>query len=270
MVARLAWLAAGMLALMPASIQAFEFKNVRPSYGPLGATRPDTKCLPGDILFISYEIEGMKIDPKKKSASYVTTLEVIDKTGKVIYAKGTPNEMIPHLGGTNIPGDLHIIMGLNQIPGKYQVKLTVQDRHANNETKSFAKEFELLKSEFGFVDVAAPAVAFPGQPYAAAYALVGFGLDNMNNPKATIKMRILDAAGKLISDPPVVNEFPRDLPEDINLKRENFLRMTFPIFPNRAGRFIVEVVAEDKISNRTVTLRYPLTIIDIPALQRGE
>ena len=270
MTARLAWLAAGVLAMMPASGGAFEFKNVRPSYGPLGATRPDTKCLPGDILFISYEIDGVKIDATKKSASYVTTLEVIDKAGKVIYAKGTPNEMIPQMGGSRIPGDLHIIMGLNQLPGKYQVKLTVQDRHADNETKSFSKEFELLKSEFGFVDVAAPAVAFPGQPYAAAYALVGFSLDKAKNPDATVKMRVLDPAGKPVNDAPVLHEFPRDFPEGVNLGRENFLRMNFPIFPNRPGRFIVEIIAEDKIAKRTVTLRYPLVVIDIPALLRGE
>src|SRR5947209_13288743 len=117
-----------LLALVPASAPALEFKNVRPSYGPLGATRHDTKCLPGDILFISYEISGLKLDDKVKKAVYVTLLEVFDAsnknpdgTAKTIFKKETPNEVIPQLGGNTIPGDLHVIMGRNQTAGKYFV-----------------------------------------------------------------------------------------------------------------------------------------------------
>ena len=32
---------------------------------------------------------------------------------------------------------------------------------------------------------------------------------------------------------------------------------------NRTGTFIIEVMAKDKVSNKTIQLRYPLTVLDI-------
>jgi hypothetical protein len=252
------------LALLPASAPALEFKNVRPSYGPLGATRKDTKCLPGDILFVSYEIDGLKLDTKVKKAVYVTLLEVFDSSTKTIFKKETPNEVIPQLGGNTIPGDLHVIMGRNQAPGKYHVRLSVIDRLAN-ETKSFVHSFELLPQGFGLVGVTAPAVAFPGQPYMATFAVVDLGLDASKSPKARVEMKILDEQGKPVTDA-LVNNFPQDLTDNIDLKKENFVPMNFPIFPNRPGRFQIEISATDSVAQKTATIRYPLTVLDIANL----
>jgi hypothetical protein len=254
---------AALLALLPASARALEFKNVRPSYGPLGATRQDTRCLPGDILFISYEIHGLKLDTKVKKAVYRTLLEVFDnsKPPKTIFQKETPNEVIPQLGGTMIPGDLHVIMGRNQAPGNYHVRLTVEDVQAKD-MKSFVRTFELLPQSFGIVGVTAPAVAFPGQPYMAQFAIVDLGLDTSKSPKAKVEMKILDESGTPVSDP-IVNNFPQDLTDNTDLKKENFVGMNFPIFPNRPGRFTIEISATDSVAQKTASIRYPLTVLDI-------
>lgn len=258
---------AALLALLPAPARALDFKNVRPSYGPLGATRKEDsgskeiKCLPGDILFMSYEIDGLQLDAKVKKAVYTTLLEVFDSSAKTIFKKETPNEVIPQLGGASIPGDLHVIMGRNQQPGKYQVRLTVLDR-LSNQQKSFVQVFELLPQGFGLVGVTAPAVAFPGQPYMASFAIVDLGLDGSKSPKTKVEMKVLDEAGRPVSDP-LVNNFPQDLTDNIDLKKENFVPMNFPIFPNRPGRFTIEISATDSIAQKTATIRYPLTVLDI-------
>ena len=105
---RLSSLAVTALCLFPLSASALELKNVRPSYGPLGATRQETKCVPGDVLFITYDIEGLKIDDKTGRANFKTLLELIDSTNQVAFSKETPNDVAPQLGGTRMPGDLFV------------------------------------------------------------------------------------------------------------------------------------------------------------------
>lgn len=265
MSARFALVLAGLAVLAASPVQALELKNVRPSYGHLGATRQDAvKFLPGDYLFISYDIDGLKLDDKNR-ASYSVLLEVFDASAKPIFKKETPTDaVIPQLGSNRIPGDLHVIMGVDQPPGKYTVRLTVKDRLAND-IKSFTHGFELLPKGFGVVGVLAPAVGFPAHPYMLQYNLVELGLDAAKKPSAKLEMKILDDTGKPVA-PPVVNNYPNDLPESLDLKKANIIPIDFPILPNRPGRFTIEITATDAIGQKTSTVRYPLTIIDIANL----
>jgi hypothetical protein len=260
---RFAFAAALLLTLAPAPSFALEFKNIRSSYGPLGATRTDNKFLPGDLLYISYEIEGLKVDPKSKKAAYVTLLEVFSSTKEKIFSKETPNEMAPQLGGDRIPGDLHLIMGRDKPAGQYLLRMTIQDR-VGGETKSFTHSFELLKPGFGIVAVMAPAIAFPGQPYLMQLAIIDFTLDANKSPKGSIVMKVFDESGKEVSTLPA-NKFPDDLDAATaeNMKKDNVLPMHYPIFPNRPGRFNIEFTAVDALSNKTSVVRYQLLVLDL-------
>jgi hypothetical protein len=250
------------LALAPGAASALELKNVRPCFGPLGATRHEAKCLPGDFLFLTYDIEGLKLDPKTGRANYLTTLELLDSANKSQLKKDTPSDVAPQLGGTRMPGDLHIVLPPNQTVGKYKIRLTITDRLAK-ETKSFEYAFEVIPPKFGFVGITAPAVGFPGQPYSAGFGLVYMKLDAKGQPNVNVMMRILDAAGKQVLTQPVITTLPKDLPEDIDLTKGNFVPMQFPIFLNRTGTFIIDVVAEDKSAKESIRLSYPLTVLDL-------
>ena len=89
-------------AMLPTEGSAIELKNFRSCYAPLpyGATRLDAKCLPGDFLFLTYDIEGLKFDEQTGKASFVTVLELFDENAKLIFNKETPNEVIAQLGGS--------------------------------------------------------------------------------------------------------------------------------------------------------------------------
>ncbi|MCI0640868.1 MAG: hypothetical protein L0Y72_30380 [Gemmataceae bacterium] len=252
------------LGLAVGQASALELKNIRPCYGPLGATRTDVKCMPGDVLFMTYDIEGLALDRKTGRANYVTTLELLDKTQKSTFKKDTPNDVAPHLGGTRMPGDLHVILPRNQAPGKYFIKLTVQDR-LGKESKSFLYEFEVVASTFGFIGVSAQAVGFPGQHYSAHFAIVDMSLDSKKSPNVDVMMRVLDNKQKPVAMP-IFSNLPKDLPEEIDLKKENFVPMQYPIYLNRAGSFFIEIMARDKIANKTIELRYPLTVIDLAGI----
>lgn len=255
-----------ILTLLPGLASALDITNVRPSYGPLGATRTDTRCLPGDLLFMTYEIQGLKFDEKTGKASYLTILELFDAKdpSKAIFKKDTPNEVVPQLGGNTMPGDLHVIMGRSQAPGKYHLRLTVYDR-LTKEQKSYIHTFELLPQGFGFVGVTAPAVGFPGQHYVLGMALVDMALDAAKKPKVKITMKVTDEQGRPVNQPST-SQFPQDLPESADLAKENFVPLPFPIYLNRAGRYNIEITAVDEIANKSANFRYPLTVLDLTNL----
>ena len=244
---------------------ALELKNVRARFAPVpfGAVRSSVKCLPGDFLFITYDIEGLKFDDKTSKANYLTVLELFDPKNALIFKKDTPNEVIPQLGGTRMPGDLHVQLGRNQKPGKYNIRLSVHDR-ISKETSHFVYGFDLLPSDFGILGVTAPSIGLPGQQYSCEFALVDLTLDQKKSPNVKITMKVLDEAGKAVA-PAVISLLPRDLPEEINLQKENFVPMRFPIYLNRSGRFIIDISAEDIEGKKQAGLRYPLTVLDLSA-----
>lgn len=250
--------------ILPGAASALELKNFRPCYAPLpfGANRTDGKCLPGDFLFFTYDIEGLKFDEKTGKAKYVTVIELFDSQAKPLFpAKETPNEVVAQLGGSRMPGDVHVQMGQAQKPGKYILRLTVQDR-ATKEQKSHVHQFELLPPTFGFVGVIAPTVGFPGQHHATDFFLVEMGLDKDKRPNVEIVMRVLDASGKAVATP-VVSNLPADLAPNANLEKENAHQMRYPVYLNRSGRFTVDIYAKDNVSKKEARLTYPLTVIDL-------
>lgn len=264
---RLPILALGLLAVVPATARALEIKNIRPCYAPtfLGATRSDLKVTPGDVLFFTYDIEGLSFDPKTGKATFVTTMELLDAGKNQLFKKDTPNEAVAQLGGSRMPGDLNVQLPRNQKPGKYYVRLTVADR-LSKEVKAVEYPFELAPVGFGFVGVSAPTIGFPGQPYIAGFALVDMALNAKQLPDVDVMMRVLDAATMKPVAAPIFSNLPKDLPEEVDLKKENFVPMQYPLYLNRTGNFIIEVMARDKIANKTIELRYPLTVIDIGAV----
>ncbi len=251
-----------LLGLCPNLSEALEIKNVRPTFGPYGALRTDTKVLPGDTVFLSYDVEGLSVDKKTNKVNFLTTLELVDANEKSLYKKETPTEMVLQLGGDRVPGDLYINTGPKQPPGKYTIRLTILDRSAK-QSKAFTYPFELLKEDFGFAGIVAPGIGLPGQNYTAQFALINIALDAKKQPKVDVAMSVKDESGNIVALPVFVN-LPKDLPEDIDLQKVNFVPLTYPIYLNRPGRFTVEITAVDYNANKKrVDLRYTLTVIDL-------
>ncbi len=259
---RLAIAALFALGFLPGVSSAIEIKNIRPCYAPFGATRFESKCLPGDVLFITYDIEGLAL--KDGKVSYVTILELLDATGKSLFKKESENDAIPQLGGARMPGDLHVIMGPKQAPGRYSIKLTVHDKYENDKNlnaKAFKYDFDVVAETFGFVGVSAPAVGFPGQHHITGFALVNMSLNANKMPNAEVSIRVVDANNVEVSKVKML--LPRDMPADTDLDKANFVPLSYPMFLNRVGRYTIEIQAQDKNGNKKAELRFPMTVVDI-------
>jgi hypothetical protein len=257
-----------VLALLAfaADARAIEIKNVRSTYGPFGNPRPNNKILPGDVYLIYFDITDLKPDPKTGAVEYTLTQEVFDPKGKQLvpdkdksYKKG----LILGLGGTTAPEFTHVVIGLDKDPGKYKVVITIEEKSTKAKATA-THEIDVQPQDFGFIFVMAPATGFVAQDYAAEFTLVGWQRDTKTKaPKITLTTRIIDdATGKPTQSQPMVSNIPADLNSDIKWEKEQVIRMTSPIFLNRAGSFTVEIEAKDELAkNKTVKLTYKVNSI---------
>lgn len=255
------------LQLTPSQGGKLDLTNIRPTYGVLGSTRPDTKFLPGDTFFLAFDIENIKVSDDGR-VQYGMTMEVTDAKGKVWFKEDKEQERLQavnYLGGTKLPAFANVDIGLNMPAGDYTLKVNVTDRAAKV-SKELSQKFEVQAAAFGLVRLTtsyddagrlpAPMIGVPGQGMHINFAAVGFERDkSKKNPHITVEMRVLDDAGKPTLPKPFPGEVT-DVPEKLHA-----VPMGFGMVLNRPGKFTVELKATCNISKKTATLKFPLTVL---------
>jgi hypothetical protein len=256
-----------VLSLVPAQAGRLNLANVRTTYGVLGASRPDTRILPGDHFVVSFDIEGLKTDDAGK-VHYGIGMEVSDAAGKV-HLKQDPHELetTNSLGGTSLQAFASLQVGLDQPPGTYRVKVTAIDR-TTRAMGTLTQAYEVLPKGFGLVrfsttydsdgKIQAPFVG-EGQNIFVNFLAVGFGRDKaQGQPNLSVAMRILDENGRPTLAKPFMGEISKEVPE-----KALSVPMQFMIELNRPGKFTVELKATDKVTGQTATLSYPLDVLKL-------
>ncbi|MCZ2340627.1 MAG: hypothetical protein LC104_02380 [Bacteroidales bacterium] len=255
------------LALTPAQpASPIKLTNVRNTYGELGGTRSASKLLPGDVLFVGFDIEGITIDPEGKVA-YTMALEVADKAGKLIFKQNpVVRADVAPLGGNTIQGRAFITVGLDQAPGKYNLKVTVADpvKKAN---QTLTHEFEVLPKGFGIVavyasaddrgQIPAPTTGIIGQSLFVQFSVVGFSRSpDTRQPDVQVEMLPLDATGR----PTIEKASEFTLQGGVDEKDPSFaLRFLLPL--TRTGKYTVRLKATDKIAKQTATFDLPIAVV---------
>src|SRR5262245_28283775 len=116
------------LSLAPQQTNQLTLANVRSTYGSLGVPRKDNRLLPGDQVFVAFDIQGITVDPHGR-VLYSTTTEVLDKSGKRLFMQEPRDQEAQNaLGGKSVPGFVMLNVGLDSPAGEYSVKVTVTDR----------------------------------------------------------------------------------------------------------------------------------------------
>jgi hypothetical protein len=240
------------------------FTNVRATYGLLGPARAEARALPGDSLCLEFDIAGIAVAADGK-VQYSMSLEAVDAKGKVIYRQNaTDQEALASLGGPSVPAQAYLDVGLDQPAGDYTVKVTVTDR-ATKQTQSVTQTLQVLPAEFGLVQLkitsdpngTVPAgLVGAGQSIWVNFAVVRFDRDKASKqPNVQFEMRILDESGKPTLAKPETGSISQDVPAN-----DKLLGGQFPISLNRPGKFTVELKAVDKITGKSATLSFPLTV----------
>jgi hypothetical protein len=259
------WAALALTTVLTLPAQAGELSltNKRSTHGILGPKRAENKLLPGDLLVVAFDIENLTVKP---------TGQILYAMGMELRKKGKPKpeftrdaqdlEAFNNLGGTTLPAFAMTLIGVDNSPGTYVLKVTVKDRGSKPvRTVTMEEEFEILPTKFGFVQVKltntagepVPAIGVPGQTVWLHYSLVGHKLVE-KAPNVNFEMQILDAAGK-----PTVGK-PFSGP--INKGPEEILPFApTPIQLNRAGKFTIVLKATDKNAKTTTEQKFDLEVL---------
>jgi hypothetical protein len=241
-------------------------RNVRITYGTHGPERTNPALMPGDSLSLSYDIEGISADPNGK-VLYSTAMEIIDKSGKVLFKQDPqPLEATLSLGGNSLPAFAHLDIGLEQQPGDYTVRVTVTDR-LRKKPQTLSRQFTVLKRDFALVRLTTTgdpqgqsptAVPGVGEVLWLNFALVNFerSSSGKKQPNVKLEMRVYDETGKPTVAQPFHGEINDKVPEKAPALQGQFL-----LSLNRAGKFTVELKATDQISKKTSAVSFPLTVV---------
>lgn len=253
---------AGLLLLAPAQPATLELKNIQATYGKLGPTRPAGKVLPGDNLFLVFDITGLTV--KDGAAEYALSTEILSK-GKLQYRQpAKDNKAILPFGGGVLQGMANFEIGLSTPAGAYEFKVTVTDV-ATKQTTSFTRTFEIAAPEFGIVrlnptlddDGEASTTLFGvGHTLWVNFSAVGFQRDTTpaKQPNLTFELTITDATGKSFTKP-FAGTVDKDIPAMVAA-----LPGQFPLPLNNTGKFTIEIKATDNLSKKTAKLAFPITV----------
>jgi len=254
------------LGVTPGEGGDLRLSSIRPTLGLLGSERADSRLLPGDIFFVTFDIDGLKVD-KSGTMFYSMAMEVRDSKDKTVY-KSEPQDldMPAPLGGNSVPGFAHVDLGRDMSPGDYTLKVTVTDR-ATRVPKFFEKKFEVLRPAFGMIQlkiaydkdgqVPAPHIGVAGQSFWVNFNAVNFerGGDS-KNPDIKLEMVVLDEKGRPTLNGPIGGSIT-DLPREFSYAPTQFW---LPL--NRAGKFTVKLKATDNIGKKAADLSFPITVYD--------
>jgi hypothetical protein len=238
--------------------------NVRTTYGLLGPARTADGVLPGDTVWLEFDIDGIAVSPDGK-VKYSMSLEAADAKGKLIYRQNpTDLEAVASLGGTSVLGQAHLDIGLDQPAGEYTAKVMVTDR-TTKQVQSFTQKVKVLPSAFGIVQVKTtsdPEGTVPagmlgiGQSVYVNFAVARFEREKAKQqPNVQFEMRILDEAGK-----PTLARPDTGAIESGVAASDKLLGGQFYVSVNRPGKFVVELKAMDKVAGTSSTVSFPLTV----------
>src|SRR5438876_9362338 len=101
--------------------------NERLTYGHLGPPRESVKYLPGDVIYLTFEVQNMTFDADGK-ASYAVGLEILDGKGTPLLKQQPRNATSRnYLGGSTLPCAANMQVPLEAAPGNYSLRVTVID-----------------------------------------------------------------------------------------------------------------------------------------------
>jgi hypothetical protein len=255
------------LSLTPGQTTGLDLTNVRTAYCLLGPTRPDNKLIPGDTFLVAFDIQNAK-ETDDGEVFYGMAMEVLDSKNKTQFKQDLTDNLraLNSLGGRRLPAYAHVDLGLDQPPGKYTLKVTVNDRGTKT-MKSFTREFEVLPPTFGLVRfnltsdvegrIAAPFVGVAGQTVWINFHAVGFKRGGQKDePNLSVEMRVMDEADKPTLPKPFLGEV-KELPKDLR-----GAPLQFVLTLNRPGKFTIKLKATDKLGKKTAELSFPITVLE--------
>jgi hypothetical protein len=260
-------------AALPNQSAGLQIGNIRVTTGPFGSVRKDQvpELQYGDIFFAYYDVDNLVVN-ELGEAEYTITMEISNSKGSVIFTDGPRDgKAVLSLGGNKMPAMTHSSIGKEQEPGEYTIKVTITDRGNKNKNNSaeMTRKFKVKKAEFGIVQpglkfvgqndiLNAPPMAMVGQTLVASCFVGNFGRDKNDDPDLEITITVTDDAGKATTSKPSTQKINKNIP-----KAQDFINIMYPVDCNRAGKYTIEIAANDKLNKKSDKVTFPITVQEL-------
>jgi hypothetical protein len=241
--------------------------NDRATYGYLGPLRTDNKLLPGDVYFVTFDIDGLKVSDTGEVV-YKMGMSLKNSQGKDQFRQEPIEQRaINSLGGSRVPAFAQATIGSDTSPGEYVLEVTVSDPASKREAV-LKRKFQVEDKRFGLVRLnltdypngtaPMPPLAVPGQTMLVNFGIVGFQRDGKTKqPNILAEMRVLDEKGKPTLPKPLTGEANKEVPE-----KWQGIPLQFVLSLNRAGKFTVQLKATDALTKKTVTQSFDVVVVE--------
>ncbi len=267
------------LSWTPAQANQLELKNARFTYGILGQERKESTFIPGDMVVLAFDIEGLKT-ADDGSATYSMSMKLFhNKEAKPVLEK-VPQRMtvVNTLGGNRLPSFALTNLFTDAETGDYTMSIVVEDVLAKVSAK-LERTFKVKPLEFGIVRVGfvysqlneeqaggpphlAPPLAVPGQNLMLNFSVVGFKMAGAKDqPDVAVTMVVEDEAGKPVLKKPFSGKATEI---DDELKKLKIIPFQVPVQINRSGKFKIVITVEDKHSGgKSISQSLDLKAIEV-------
>ena len=262
------WLLTGLLVgCQTGSASRVEISNVRPTYGLLGPAREDARYLPGDVVFLSLDIGGLRPD-KAGLFRFRVTMVAMDGADQTLFSNAQELPAVGTVMGGRVRHSVQLATDREQKPGNYRIKITVTDLQGTGKAETtFTQEFQLLTPVLGLVrfnasldkfgQVPVPPVGVVGQMLSLHTTALGFKPDRKTGLGAiAVEFQLLDASDRPVNAKPLSSEF-KELSADTL-----FVPLRFDLLLQRPGMFKLVFRLTDTVEKKTSTLTVPLQVVE--------
>lgn len=240
--------------------------NVRPTLCPLGPPRADNTYLPTDVVHVTFNVSGLKLDNDGRYR-VAARLVIEDAAGKAVGGEdyGATPARLGVLAGGQSRFAFHYLVPPDAPPGSYKAKLQLTDVIAN-QTTTVEQAFKVSAPGFGLVRFVAgrgplgqaetPCLGAVGEVLFLGTTAIGLGKGKEGTGNLEVRVEVQDAQGKVLGKPQT-SEF-----KDVNAAEPILLKFELPL--DQAGKYQVVLRATDKASSptRTATLTVPVTVVE--------
>jgi hypothetical protein len=260
---------AAALSLAPNQKGELKLTNQRATYGFLGETREKNQYLPGDVVFVAFDIDGLTIG-KDGKISYSMEMKLKNAKGEALFSQvPQPIEANNTLGGSSTRGFSYAQIGNDLPAGKYTMTVAVKDEQSQSgKPVTLTQNFEVTKRDFGIVRLGlfyddqgkefAPPMFVVGQHAWIHFMTTGFDRGKDKSADIEVNVRVLDANGK----PTLAQAFTGSTKTQNVPPTVQTLPWWQKIELNRAGKYKLELEATDKSSNKKVKEVLNVTVVD--------
>ena len=252
-----------LLGSLSAAQAQLAIQNIQACYGPLGPERPNLQYHHLDHVSFRFSVTGARVDEEGIAKVRIITKMTAANDVSVGNSERTCAALLQF--GPSFTEAVCFTLPQQLLPGEYTLTVAVQDDRCKEDVISFQRKLIMLQDEFA---ICSPEFYYDGEGRveAAFGGTVGqklhfqfnvIGIDcSTSETQLETRFEVFDAKTRQPLSKPVVKLDKTSSP----VPAQPSVRLSSMIPLDRAGDFILRVIATDRIANKSANVEVPIHV----------